>query len=728
MNKKTFLVCTTAVAAMAAMPAYAQESAGEILVTAQRNNQTAVTAGGDLGVFGDKNAEDVPFQIRSYNEALILNQQPQSLGQVLENDPTIRSSLGFGVPMEVFVIRGFNLNGDDVGLNGLYGIAPRQLIAPELFQSVQVLNGASAFINGAAPGGSGVGGSVNLQMKRATADLNRVTLGYTSDSHFGGSFDVARRLGDNGEFGVRLNGAYRSGDVSIDNEFRRTTVIGGAFDWDGGNVRFSVDAAYQKVEVDGMRTKVTLLTTTVPKPPKASHNFAQPWTFTEMRDFFGTARLEYDVADSALFYLTGGARDGREEGISGSINVSDAVTGEATGGAFFVPRTDNNEAVEAGFRVKLGSQVTQEINIGTNMGWQTNRNAYDFSYPRFDTNLYDTPRVPMPVPTGTPAFNVGGDLNDPFPIAKNKLWSIFASDTIGFWDDRILLTGGLRLQSITVKGYRYSDEFDQNGVFVAPARSRNAYYSKDAITPVVGLVVKPTEGVSLYANRIEGLQQGPSAGVDDDLINSGEVFAPIKSTQYEIGGKVTFGKFDASVALFQIDKPTAFTRPVAGDPLGRDVFGLFGEQRNRGVEFTLAAEPTDGLRVIGGFSVIEAKLRKTDNGVNEGNKIVGVPDFTANANVEWDLSFVPGATLTGRVIYTGEQPVDVANTMEIGDWWRLDLGARYVFVAGDKPITLRAGVDNVTNENYWASAYSTSGTAILQGNPRTFRASASIDF
>ena len=45
-----------------------------------------------------------------------------------------------------------------------------QLIAPELFQSVEVLNGASAFLNGAAPGGTSIGGSVNLQLKRAGDD------------------------------------------------------------------------------------------------------------------------------------------------------------------------------------------------------------------------------------------------------------------------------------------------------------------------------------------------------------------------------------------------------------------------------------------------------------------------------------------------------------------------------------------------------------------------------
>jgi iron complex outermembrane receptor protein len=722
MTKKTLLACTTAMAAFGAVPAQAQDSDADIIVTAQRNNQTQVAGEGDLGVFGDKKAEDVPFQVRSYNEALILNQQPQTLGQVLENDPTIRTSFGFGNASEVFVIRGFPTFGDDVGLNGLYGIAPRQLVAPELFQSVQVLNGASAFINGAAPGGSSVGGSVNLQLKRAGQDpLNRLTLGYTSDSHFGGSFDVSRRLGENGEFGVRVNGAFRSGDVSIDNEFRRTTVIGGAFDWDGGNVRVSVDAAYQRVEVDQLRHKVTIFSNAIPKPPKSDHNFAQPWTYSNMRDIFGVARLEYDVADNALFYVSGGARDGSENGIYGGINLFDAATGDGSGHGLYVPRTDNNESVESGLRVKLGTVVTHEINVGANINWQTNRNAFDFLYglpvppdgpafPGFPTNIYDTVDAPLPE-----SSLVGGDLDNPFPIEKNTLWSVFVSDTVGFWNDRILVTGGMRLQNVRAKTF---DPYN-NGALLTDS-------DEDAITPVVGIVIKPTEGVSLYANRIEALQPGKVA--PPGTVNAGQAFAPYRSTQYEIGGKAHFGAFDASVSLFQIENPSTFTEPNPDNLNAPGTFGVFGEQRNRGVELNLAAQPVDGLRVIAGFSAIDAKLRKTLKGVNDGNKAKGVPDFTANANVEWDLAFVRGLTLTSRGVYTGEQQVNNANTLKIGDWWRLDLGARYVFLAADKPVTLRFGVDNVTNERYWASAFDAFEDALLQGNPRTFKASASIDF
>lgn len=704
--------------ALATSPAFAQSDQTEIIVTAQRQNETKVIAKGDLGALGNKRAEDVPFTLRSYNEALILNQQPQTLGQVLENDPTVRTSYGFGNASEQFVIRGFQLFGDDVGLNGLYGIAPRQLVAPELFESVQVLNGASAFLNGAAPGGSGIGGSVNLQLKRAGQDpLNRVTLGYTSDSNFGGSVDMAQRFGTDNEFGVRVNGAFRSGDVSINDEFRRTLMIGAGFDWRSDNTRLSLDLGYQKVEVNGLRPKVTIGTAVIPAVPTADQNYAQPWSYTSLRDVFGALRLEHDLADNAMIYVAAGARDGSEDGIYSGITVLDAVTGAANGNALYVPRTDNNEAVEAGMRITLGNAITHEINFGGNAVWQVNRNAFDFLYgpgfAGFATNIYSTPVAAIPA-----SALVGGDLNDPFPISRTRLTSVFASDTIGLWSSRVLLTGGLRLQAIRVQSYNY-----YNG------GQLDSSYNKNAVTPVIGLVVKPVAGLSLFANRIEGLQQGPTAPLDPSLVNSGAVFAPYKSTQYEVGGKLAVGGMDASLTVFQIEQPTAYAVPViAANPAAGQVFGLFGKQRNRGVELMLAGEIARGLRVIGGLSLLDATLRQTAGGTNDGNKAVGVPEFSANANVEWDVVAVPGMTFTGRVVHTGSQPVNVSNTLEIKSWTRLDLGARYVFAVAEKPVTLRFTVDNVANKRYWASAFDTFSAALLQGQPRTFKASASIDF
>lgn len=703
-------------------PAWAQEGSGgtaDIVVTAQRVNATGVSRDGSAGVLGNKPAEDLPFQIKSYNAALIINQQPQTLGQVLENDPSVRTSYGFGNAAEQFVIRGFALSGDDIGFDGLYGITPRQLIAPELYESVQVLNGASAFLNGAAPSGTGIGGSVNLTPKRAGSEpLTRLTANYTSSAHFGGSFDFARRFGANDEWGIRVNGAARSGDVAIDDEFRSAYLLGGAIDYNSGPLRLSLDLAYQKVRVDRLRPKLILPAniTSIPRVPGASVNYGQPYQFTKLRDIYGQVRAEYDLADNAMVYAAFGARDGSEDGFYSTPTLLNVTTGAASVPGSLIPRTDNNEAAQLGLRVKLAAGgISHEFNFGGTMNWLTNRNAFEFyAASPVNIDIY----APIEVPRSTTITARGGDMANPFPISRIKLLSAFASDTLGLWDDRILITGGLRLQQIQVTSYSNA------------TRLQTGEYKKDAVSPVVGVVVKPAPGLSLYANRMEALVQGAAAPANSgglNIINVGEVLPPFKSTQYEFGGKLAFGGVTAGLAFFQTDRATAIAVQLTPPPTSTGRFEASGRQRNRGIELSIVAEPVEGLRVIGGASVIDAKLRKQTSGLNEGKKAVGVPDYLINANAEWDLPFIPALTLTGRIVHTGKQPANAANTLELPSWTRFDLGARYVAVVADKPLTLRFSVDNVANKRYWASAFDQSRPDLLQGAPRTFKASISID-
>ena len=716
-----------AIAAALAAPAQAQDSveSDTIIVTAQRENRTEVISGGSVGVLGAKDALDVPFVVRTFDESLINNQQPLTLGEVLENDPTVRSTYGFGTAAEQFVIRGFELFGDDIGMNGLYGITPRQLVAPELYAGVEVLNGANAFLNGAAPGGTGIGGNVNLRLKRAgSTPLTRVTGSYVSQGHVGGSVDVSRRFGGDKAFGVRINGAYRDGEVSIDNEDRKTVVAGGAFDYDGGNFRASLDLGYQHIRVDRLRPQV-VTDLGIPEVPEGDTNYGQSYSFTDLESVFGVARVEYDVAENAMVYASFGALESREDGIYGDFTLADLQTGAgAFGNASIIPAEQSNQALEVGARTRFGSTITSEVNFGGNISWQEFRTAYDFR-DGYASNLYAPTDATL---SQTSAF-VGGDLDNPFPINTSRLASAFASYTLGVWDDRVLLTGGLRLQEIRQSDFSYF------------GGALTASYESDAVTPVVGVVVKPAPGLSLFANRIEGLQRGAVANATSPdpndpsvtlpVSNAGQALAPYRSVQYEIGGKLSLGGFDASLALFDID------RPIAGydvDPSSPDklLFSTFGNQRNRGIELFVSGEVARGLRVIAGGSIIDAELTDTIGGVNEGNDAVGVPEYTANAHVEWDLPFVPGFTLTGRMVHTGTQAANVSNTLELDDWTRFDLGARYVVAAGDVPVTLRLTVDNVTGEDYWASAFSTFVTGdtarLLQGRPRTVRASVSVDF
>ena len=78
MQHRRFSLLAAASGLVLAASAHAQApatDAQEIIVSAQKTNQTQVAQGGQVGVLGDKDGLDVPFNIRSYSSALILNQQ-----------------------------------------------------------------------------------------------------------------------------------------------------------------------------------------------------------------------------------------------------------------------------------------------------------------------------------------------------------------------------------------------------------------------------------------------------------------------------------------------------------------------------------------------------------------------------------------------------------------------------------------------------------------------------
>jgi iron complex outermembrane recepter protein len=272
-------------------------------------------------------------------------------------------------------------------------------------------------------------------------------------------------------------------------------------------------------------------------------------------------------------------------------------------------------------------------------------------------------------------------------------------------DERVLLTLGVRRQGVEVNNY-----LSNVGTLMNSS-------DKSATTPVVGLVVRPTDNVSLYANYIEGLSKGDIAPNQPNVSNPGEVLAPYIAKQYEAGIKVDLGKFATTFSAFEISKPS-------GEILnGR--FSATAETQVRGLEFNVFGELVPDVRVLGGVSLLDGTLTKTAIAANVGNTPIGVPNVQANIGAEWDLPWVRGLTLNGAVIYTGRQFVDAANRQPIPDWTRLDLGARYTTAINGRKTVFRANVQNVTGESYWSSVASF-GTFFL-GAPRTYLLSMTVD-
>lgn len=667
-----------------------------------------VASGGRVGLFGNLDMMETPFNSTNYTAELMRNQQARSVADVVQNDPAVRVSRGFGNFQELYVMRGFPVYSDDMGYNGLYGLLPRQYVAAEFLERVEVFRGANSFLNGAAPGGSGLGGSINLVPKRAGDEpLNRVTLGYENEGQGYGGVDLSRRFGANKEFGVRANGVHRDGKTSVDLEKRKLGVLSVGVDYRGSKGRMSADMGWQDHRIDAPRPSVTP-TDGIPKAPEASSNYAQEWTFSGERDLFGVARGEYDLNEDTTVWAATGVRDSTEHNVLSNPNSD--VTGALTQYRFDNYREDRVSTSDAGIRAKFSTgSISHRVSASGSIFSLKSKNAYGFSnFAGFANDLYNPTQSAAPPAT----FFQGGDLRAPLMTSQIKTNSFAVADTIGFLEDHVMVTLGARRQVIEQYSYDYNTGIQFSG------------YNESAITPVVGVVIRPSQKYSIYANYIEGLTPGetaPAVSGGVPITNVGEVFKPYRSKQYELGAKYDGGSFGMSAAVYQASRPSGIREGTYYRP--------HGEQVNRGLELSMFGEPVTGFRVLGGLTFSDAEMKKTGNPAMDGKDAIGIPGTQANMGMEWDIPGVPGLVFDSRFVYTSAQWANASNTWKVKSWNRLDIGARHTIPWGEKSLVLRARLDNVADRASWvAVGGGSSDNYLVMSSPRTFVLSASLEF
>jgi len=684
---------------------------GDQLVPAFLDGQMA--NGGRLGMLGEQNAMDVPFNVIGYTSKLIEDQQAKTIADVVSNDAGVQNVQGYGNYAETYRIRGFKLDGDDMTFGGLAGIVPRQVVGASMLERVEVFKGANSLVNGVAS--SGVGGMINLEPKHATeTPVTRVGMDYTSASQVGGSADIGRRFGDSNQFGARVNLLHREGESPIENDKRRTTLASLGLDYQGDRLRSSLDMGYQKKAFHGGTVGVNISGVDfIPEPPRNTSNYAQKWAYSNIENEFGLARAEYDLTDNWTSYLGFGMQHAHETGIYSSPKLNN-INGNATASRLDTNAIHDVYSGMGGIRGDFDTGVvSHKVNVGysamlrrSNIAW-----AMNSKNPSPAVNIYDPQPAPMPV-----ADLRGGNYSDPLTTARTRVQGWLLSDTLGVLDDRLLLTLGARYQNVVLRNY-------SNATGVETPNSR---YDQTRWMPTYGLVYKAWDEVSFYANHTEALQPGQAA--PKGTTNYGESTDIIHSKQNEVGVKMDYGRIGGSLALYEIKKPSGFN-VASGDPDMLPTWKIDGEQRNRGIELNVFGEPVLGLRLNGSATWIDAELTKTQNGANNGNDPVGVPAYFMVLGAEYDIKPVDGLTATARVNHSGSQYVNTANTRKIDGYTTLDLGVRYKMQLNQarNEMTWRVGVDNVTNENYWASV-DDGGTYIYQGEPRTLKVSMSYDF
>lgn len=293
--------------------------------------------------------------------------------------------------------------------------------------------------------------------------------------------------------------------------------------------------------------------------------------------------------------------------------------------------------------------------------------------------------------------------------------SLIAGDTI--WFDR-----HWAIMGTLAWGWLGEDNYNTKRV------KTSSYQRNAAFSPMTSLMYKLTANQTAYFTWGRSIEAGPAA--PNGATNANEVMAPLRSEEYEVGYKYRFENgLQLNVAGFRMTRPYAYTDPTT------NTFGTFGRQRNYGVEFQASGAITREISVLGGLTWLDAQLGNTGTPATSHKEVVGPPPVQANVLIDYHPAWAKGGAVNASIHYMGRRAADVDNRTFVGSYTTLDLGARYATHVYREPLVFRFGVNNVTNQSYWASVYpsSVNGTSsatnsAVAGLPRTFHFTMEIDF
>ena len=658
-----------------------------------------VGSGGRVGLLGNQDVFDTPFSVTSYTSELIENQQAKTLADVVRNDSSSRLANPIQGNGESITIRGFMAVGDGETLyDGLPGLTSLLTSTVRAFERVEIFKGPNALLNGTV-GSSSVGGAINLVPKRPMkTPLTRLTTDYDYQSRFGIHADLSRRFGSEEQFGARLNMIYHKGESAIENNEEEFSQVPLALEYRGDRLKLETMLDYTNRHLDGGNHIIRLSTnaTSVPSVPDLEDAIQQPWGRAKLKSARALLRAEYNLGKNWTMHAAYGAFNTKEYSLRaqvGNLNANGDFDARVEQWSQKKEKYTWNAGIRGQFET---SGITHQISLET---VQSDSKLSDIYSPitSFKSNLYN------PVFVAIPKFD---RVRNPPKIRDTVHSSIAIADTMRFFDERVLLTAGIRRQSIDVKNFN-----GRTGI-------RISQYDKSANTPAIGLLVKPWNFMSLYGNYIEALEQGPTA--PRNAVNAGEQFPPSETEQIELGVKFDLDGLGLTAGLFQIEKPSAFT-----DANNR--FGLNGERRHRGLELNAFGELRPDLRLLGGITYIDSELTRTQGGKFDGNDGVGTPELMAVLNLEWDAPILPGLTLTARAEHMSSQYIRVDNSLKIPSYELYGLGARYKRAIGDKQFTFRMNIDNLLNKDYWTGFWASNNILYL-GDPRRIILSFTVDF
>ena len=295
-----------------------------------------------------------------------------------------------------------------------------------------------------------------------------------------------------------------------------------------------------------------------------------------------------------------------------------------------------------------------------------------------DTLSFGTATIGVPIaftkPTG---FNFGTQSRDKIRHGTTGV------TYVGQWS-------GVGEISAGVQKTFYRRTVDQFGPTLTTTRNNPWLYNGT-------LAIEGSENLTFYASYTRGLEDSGIA--PESAANPGEALAASLTEQVDAGlrYKITPG-ITLVAGVFEVKKPY-FDRDTS------NVFARVGSLRHRGVEMSLSGQPLEGLKVVAGAVLLQARVSGTtvDLGLI-GDVPPGKTPVLIRLNADYGPAAWRGFSVNAKVNFEDSHNANRLNTVRISSITTVDLGARYNFKIYDTSASIRFDVRNVANVFAWTVA------------------------
>ena len=690
-----------------AAPAPQESAWGPAATIAARQSAT--------GTKTDTPIQKVPQSISVVTAEEMALHQPKSVKEALSYTPGVAvGTRGASNTYDYLIIRGFAADGQSQNnyLNGLkmqgnfYNDA---VIDPYMLERAEIMRGPVSVLYGK----SSPGGLLNMVRKRPTTEpLKEIQFKAGTDSLFQTGFDFSDALDDDGVYSYRLTGIARSANAQQKGAEEQRYAIAPAFTWrPDDKTNFTFLSYFQNEPETGYYGWLPKEGTVEPLPngkrlPTDFNEGAKNNTYSRNEKMVG---YSFDHEFNDTFTVRQNLRFAQnkvsQKSVYGYGMCSDPLYTKdddalKASPCLSIPQSEWNHTLTRQYVIdneklenfSVDTQLQSKFATGsvehtllTGVDFMRMRNDIDswFGYAGSvaPSDIYNLDRSDFD-------FGAHPDPSGPYRVLlKQKQTGLYVQDQAQW--DKVLVTLGGRYdwaeQSSFNRDYgNKSDRDDKQFTW----RGGVNYLFDNGVTPYFS-----------YSESFE-----PASLTDAN----GDLFAPSKGKQYEVG--VKYVPEDRPIvltgALYQLTK----TNNLMADPNNPNFSIEGGEIRARGVELEAKAALSASVNVVGSYTYTDAEY--TTDTTYKGNTPAQVPKHMASLWADYTFFDGPlsGLTLGTGGRYTGSSYGDPANSFKVGSYTVVDALVRYdlarVGMAGSN---VALHVNNLFDREYVASCFNTYG-------------------